>query len=132
MATQADLARGWMQKGDSDRSTAEHILLGAGPYDTACFHTQQAVEKYLKAVPALAGQPIPHTHDLADIYDQCLTVAPGLVLDRPELSALTPYAVQLRYDNNFWPDVATGRQALDVVQRVRAAVLTALPPEAHP
>ena len=44
MATLSDLARGWMQKGDSDRLTAERILLGPGPYDTACFHTQQAVE----------------------------------------------------------------------------------------
>src|SRR5713101_374662 len=104
MRTVTDLARGWMQKGDSDRLTAEQILLGAGPYDTACFHTQQAVEKYLKAVLAQAGQPIPRTHFLEDIYDQCLAGAPGLILDRHELSALTPYAVQLRYDNSFWPD----------------------------
>ncbi len=80
----------------------------------------------------MAGQPIPRTHDLEDIYDQCLTVAAGLVLDRLELSMLTPYAVQLRYDTSFWPDAATARQALDVVQRVRAAVLTVLPLEAHP
>ncbi len=132
MPTLADLARGWMQKGDSDRLTAERLLRDAGPYDTACFHTQQAVEKYLKAVLALAGQPIPRTHDLEDIYDQCLALVPGLVLDRIELSTLTPYAVQLRYDNSFWPDLATGQQALDVVQRVRAAVLTVLPTEAHP
>ncbi len=132
MPTQADLARGWMQKGDSDRVAAERLLRDTGPYDTACFHCQQAVEKYLKAVLALAGQAIPRTHDLEDLYNQCLTVAPGLILDRLELSALTPYAVQLRYDNSFWPDVATGQQALDVVQCARAAVLTVLPPEAHP
>ena len=35
MATLSDLARGWMRKGDSDRLTAERILLGPGPYDTA-------------------------------------------------------------------------------------------------
>lgn len=132
MATLADLARGWMQKGDSDRRTAELAVGAAGPFDTACFHAQQAVEKYLKAVLAVAGQPIPRTHDLEDIYDQCLGVAAALALDRFELSVLTPYAVQLRYDTNFWPDAVTAQQALDVVQRVRAAVLTILPPEAHP
>lgn len=132
MPTLADLARGWMLKGDSDRLTAERLLQGPGPYDTACFHTQQAVEKYLKAVLALTGQPIPRTHDLEDIYNQCLAVAPGLLLDRLELSTLTPYAVQLRYDHSFWPDVATGQQALDVVRRVRSAVLTVLPSEAVP
>jgi hypothetical protein len=91
MATQSDLARGWMQKGDSDRLNAERTVQSAGPYDTACFHCQQAVEKYL-----------------------------------------TPYAVQLRYDADFWPDQTTARQALDVANRVRAAVLTVLPPSAWP
>jgi HEPN domain-containing protein len=132
MATLADLARGWMQKADSDRLNADRTTQTSGPYDTACFHTQQAVEKYLKAVLANAGSPIPRTHDLEDIYNLCLAVAPALVLDRIELSILTPYAVQLRYDMGFWPDQASAQQALAVTDRVRAAVLSVLPPVAHP
>ena len=132
MATQSDLARAWMQKADSDRLNAERTVQSAGPYDTACFHCQQAVEKYLKAVLAFAGQPIPRTHDLEEVYNQCLAVAPALSLDGTELSLLTPYAVQLRYDADFWPDQGTARQALDVANRVRAAVLTVLPRSAWP
>ena len=90
MATSFDLARGWMQKGDSDRLNADRTAQTSGPYDTARFHAQQAVEKYLKSLLALAGSPIPRTHDLEDVYDECLVVAPALVLDRDELSALTP------------------------------------------
>ena len=37
MATQIDLARRWMQKGESDRLTADLIVQSPGPYDTACF-----------------------------------------------------------------------------------------------
>jgi len=121
-----------MQKGESDRLNADRTVQSPGPYDTACFHAQQAAEKYLKAVLALAGSPIPRTHVLEVIYDQCLAVAPGLVLDRMELSVLTPYAVQLRYDMGFWPDQATAQQALTTVDRVRAAVLSVLPPSTHP
>lgn len=132
MATQADLARGWLLKGDSDRATTERALPGPGPYDTACFHAQQAVEKYLKAVLGLLAQPIPRTHDLEDVYNQCVSVEPRLALDRLALSTLTPYAVQLRYDPSFWPDVATAQQALDVVDQVRAAVLAVLPLDARP
>jgi len=121
-----------MQKGDSDRLNADRTVQTTGPYDTACFHAQQAAEKYLKAVLALAGAQIPRTHDLEDIYDECVAVAPGLVVDRMELSVLTPYAVQLRYDTGFWPDQATAQQALTTVDRVRAAVLAALPATAHP
>jgi hypothetical protein len=49
-----------------------------------------------------------------------------------ELSALTPYAVQLRYDMEFWPDQATAQKASAMVDRVRAAVLAVLPTSAHP
>jgi HEPN domain-containing protein len=132
MATQADLARGYMLKGDSDRLNAERTVQSAGPYDTACFHCQQAVEKYLKAILAFAGQPIPRTHDLEDIYDLCLQVAPALDVDRTELSSLTPYAVQLRYDADFWPDQATGQQALEVANHARAAIQAFLPPSNQP
>ncbi|MGO9464874.1 MAG: HEPN domain-containing protein [Isosphaeraceae bacterium] len=132
MATPVDLARGWMQKGDSDRLNADRTAPTTGPYDTACFHAQQAAEKYLRAVLALAGSPIPRTHDPEDIYDGCLAVAPALVLDRMELSTLTPYAVQLRYDMGFWPDQPTVQHALATVDRVRAAVLSFLPPTAQP
>jgi HEPN domain-containing protein len=58
MATPVDLARGWMKKGDSDRLNVNRTTQTTGPYDTACFHAQQAAEKYLKAVLALAGSPI--------------------------------------------------------------------------
>jgi len=68
MATEIDLARGWMQKGDSDSLDAERTTLYSGPYDTACFHTQQAVEKYLKAILALSGTPVPRMHDRADLH----------------------------------------------------------------
>jgi HEPN domain-containing protein len=132
MATANDLARGWMQKGESDRLNADRTTQSAGPYDTACFHAQQAVEKYLKAILALAGSPIPRTHDLEDIYNHCVAIAPDLLLDPMELSLLTPYAVQLRYDMGFWPDRATAEQALATVDRVRAAVLSILPSSTHP
>ncbi len=132
MANQSDLARGWMRKGNSDRLDAQRTVRSDGPYDTACFHCQQAVEKYLKAVLALAGLTIPRTHDLEEIYNHCLSVAPGLSVDTMELATLTPYAVQLRYDAEFWPDQTTAQQAFEIADRIRAAVLRQLPPAAIP
>jgi hypothetical protein len=40
------LARGWFRKADSDLTDARRTAASEGPYDTACFHAQQAVEKY--------------------------------------------------------------------------------------
>lgn len=45
MKNNRDFALGWLEKANSDLYAAEQVLAGSGPYDTACFHAQQAVEK---------------------------------------------------------------------------------------
>ena len=49
------VARDWVGKAENDFINAVHTLkLGAdGPTDTVCFHCQQCVEKYLKALLVL-------------------------------------------------------------------------------
>lgn len=54
-----DSAKGWIAKADSDLATAELVVNAGGPFDTACYHAQQAIEKCLKAVPAASGAGIP-------------------------------------------------------------------------
>jgi HEPN domain-containing protein len=132
MPDELDLTRGWLRKADSDLETVRTLLNAGGPYDTACFHAQQAVEKLLKALLASAGSPIPRTHNLEDLADLCARVLPGWDLPDVEVADLTPYAVELRYDFEFWPDRETAEQALGDAERVRAAVLQALPPNARP
>ena len=120
-------ARAWIAKGDNDLSTARLILRGSGPLDTASFHCQQAAEKYLKALVAYAGQPIPRTHNLVLILGECRGPYPKLELQEAEISKLTPYAVELRYDLTFTPDRARIEQAIALAERVRAKVLAVLP-----
>jgi len=45
---------------------------------------------------------------------------------------LTPYAVELRYDNEFWPSEETARRALDAALKIRGLVLEGLPAEMQP
>lgn len=132
MSDLADLARGWFRKGDSDLATARLVAGGIGPYDTACFHAQQAAEKYLKGFLSLTGQPFPFTHNLEELERRCATVSPTPDLTGIDLAQLTPYAVQLRYDSSFWPDQTTAQEALDLAEQVRAAVLAVVPSAAHP
>jgi HEPN domain-containing protein len=49
MKTLPDLVRGWLAKGDSDLAIAVLCAGSTGPYDTGCFHCQQAVEKYFNS-----------------------------------------------------------------------------------
>lgn len=95
------MAQGWFRKGNSDLADARRTIESDGPYDTACFHAQQAVEKYLKGFLAWRGLEIPRTHDLEELQMQCLQeeeIKPLRVFD---LTELTGYAVELRYDAEF-------------------------------
>ncbi len=55
MKDRSALARGSFRKADIDLADARRTTASEGPYDTTCFHAQQAVEKYLKGV--LAWRP---------------------------------------------------------------------------
>jgi hypothetical protein len=58
MKTKADVVCGWLRKAASAIVTLE-AGLGAGAFDGACFHAQQAAEKYLKGFLAFHDKPFP-------------------------------------------------------------------------
>jgi len=126
MKRKVDLAKGWLKKGDSDLADVRRGIASEGPYDTACFHAQQAVEKYLKALLAYHGTPIPLTHDVEELQRLCLTYVQNEAFVRAELEQLSDYAVSVRYDFEFWPDQETAREALIVAEQVRGWVIGAL------
>ncbi len=123
MKHKGDLAKGWFLKGDSDLATAKYTIGSEGPYDTACFHAQQAVEKYLKAVLAFTGRDIPRTHDLEEIQLLCVNFISHPDFGDLALEELSDYAVSVRYDFEFWPDVNTAQEALATAKRVRQIVM---------
>ncbi len=128
----ADLARGWVLKADSDLGTARQLVAGPGPYDTACFHAQQAIEKCLKAVIGYFGAPVPHIHDLEKLAHEARAVAPGLDVEMEKLAHITPFAVEPRYKLEFWPEREVAEEAVETAENVRDRVLKVLPPEARP
>jgi len=118
MKDNRDLALGWLAKAESDLSAADRVLQGEGPYDTACFHAQQAIEKALKTLLALHSQPIPRTHDLDELQRQVLAVHPLPNLASMDLAETTDYAVQIRYDIEFWPEKEIPEEAYSLAKRI--------------
>lgn len=88
----------WVKKAEEDYRVARREC-GARPpaYNTACFHAQQCVEKYLKALLQEYGIPFPRTHDLEALMRFCLSVAPELENHGEKLQWLTAFAVEIRY-----------------------------------
>ena len=64
-----------------------------------CFHSQQAVEKALKAVAVLHGIVFPPTHDLVKLAALLAPVSLDPPVPVEMLRRLNPYAVAFRYDD---------------------------------
>lgn len=132
MKDRLEHARGWFRKADSDLATAKRTLASEGPYDTACFHAHQAAEKYLKGYLALSGKDIPRTHDLEELQQMCLGVDPDLGIQGLELEQLSSYAVDARYDLEFWPDSGVATEAVSLAEQIRSVILAAVPASLRP
>ncbi len=126
MKGRADVVRGWLRKAASDIVTLE-AALGAGSFDGACFHAQQAAEKYLKGFLAFHDVPFPYTHNLGDLTELCAGFDVLFHSLTPGASELSPYAVRLRYDDSFWPTLETANQARASAVTIRDFVLARLP-----
>ena len=126
MRTHSEHVCGWVRKAESDLVTLRTMLQSGLPLDTACFHGQQAAEKYLKALLTALSHPFPFTHDLIVLNREIRRVRPNFAVSLEDLGVLTPYAVTLRYDLSFWPDRDEALDVLARAQRIRAAVLIAL------
>jgi HEPN domain-containing protein len=127
------LIREWIAKAENDLLNAAHTLtLGADcPTDTVCFHAQQCVEKYLKALLVFQATPFPKSHN---IHDLRAMLPPPL---RPNLDSstedlLTEYATVRRYPG-AGPDIplTEARKAVATARRVRREVRRHLPPAAR-
>ncbi len=70
MTADLAIARQWLAKARNDLLNADNNLNAADiPFDTVCFHCQQAAEKVLKAYLVAQGKAYPTTHDLLHILE---------------------------------------------------------------
>ncbi|MEW6275497.1 MAG: HEPN domain-containing protein [Bacillota bacterium] len=132
MKDKNELAKGWILKAESDLAAARRTLASEGPFDTACFHCQQAIEKFLKAFLAFQEQQIPRTHDLEELARLCSLLDETLNWDELNLEEVTDYAVAVRYDLEFWPEHDVAQETLKKAEKVKEEILLRLPPEAKP
>ncbi|RLC46762.1 MAG: DNA-binding protein [Candidatus Coatesbacteria bacterium] len=115
-----ELAVAWLRKADHDLITAKQtLLLPDGPTDTVCFHTQQAVEKALKAVLVWNQVPFPKTHNLIRLMDLALGYMPGLERYRQDFAQMSIYSTEVRYpDDWFEPARDDANHSLAVAEEI--------------
>jgi len=92
----------WIHKADQDIRAAEALLHQELPLlYPACFHSQQAAEKYLKAYLTQHQVEFPKTHSIRELLDLVRTVDVELADLLLPAVALTPYGVEVRYPGDL-------------------------------
>ncbi|MFZ0963954.1 MAG: HEPN domain-containing protein [Terriglobia bacterium] len=121
--------RTWLAKAEHDLLNIENNLQApAIPWDTVCFHAQQAAEKFLKAFLVSHGQPPILTHDLVALLAACVPLNPSLATRQQDCQKLSYYAVAVRYPSDLYePTETDARQMIEAAHRIRADVLACLP-----
>jgi len=98
MDKKLEYAKQWIDKAKSDLLNADNNLAAEKvPYDTVCFHCQQAAEKLLKGFLVAHGCEYPITHNLFVILDKVIEYDRLAESLRETIALLNPYAVEVRY-----------------------------------
>jgi HEPN domain-containing protein len=115
------VGRQWIEKAENDLIIAEHILTleDASPTDAACFHAQQSVEKYVKALLVLHSIDFARVHHIGALV-RLLPESIRLDLSPEEQERFTDYAVTTRYPGDYDPiSLSEARRAVKTARRVR-------------
>ena len=119
-----DYIEKWMFRADEDLAVIDRLCeADLSDYSSSiCFHAQQAVEKYLKALLVLKGVDFPKTHDVDYLLSECQKVTSG-VLKRVDLKSLTDYGVAARYPDDFCiPDRSETIHYIQVAKEIEQIV----------
>jgi HEPN domain-containing protein len=116
----AEEVAAWLDRARQDLRAAE-VDLGVGQplLGDAAFHSQQAVEKALKAFLTRHDQRFRPTHDIGELALACLEHEPSLKPLLREAVPLTEYAWRFRYPGEvFEPERREVEDAYSLARRV--------------
>ena len=123
MKSKDDLARSWIRKAESDLANLELCIQSNRSLDTACFHAQQGAEKYLKAYLTYSEIDFPFMHNLEKLISLCAQNDSSFLEIEASGRQLTPYAVESRYDMDFWPSRQDVEAAYDAALAIKDFVI---------
>jgi HEPN domain-containing protein len=122
----AEIIRRWVCKADRDIEAVRRLLeSGNGcPYDVACYHCEQAAERYIKALLTSCGIQSPRTHDIGHLHE-LLPPACQLPIPNADLEFLSAYGIDSWWD----PDRDQTLRAFAIARSLREKIRGRLPKE---
>lgn len=110
---------------EEDIRSAE-ILFGEEIYNQACFHSQQCVEKLLKACLLSHGKHFPKIHSLDELAEECIKAGElSLLQYKSSIAILTLYYTVTRYPDALigslpdrLPNESDAKEAIDTAKSI--------------
>jgi HEPN domain-containing protein len=114
------LTREWIAKAEGDWTTANREMRSRkNPnYDAVCFHAQQCMEKYMKAILQERDIAFEKSHNLTYLLELLLPSHPLWEGFRVSLAQISNYAVSFRYPGES-ADRETSRVAINLTKGLR-------------
>jgi len=112
----------WIAKAEKDYLVAMRELKAeplAG--EAVCFHAQQCIEKYMKAILQENEVEFEKIHDLDILRGQCVEFIPEIEHLRDELVKLSTYAVDVRYPG-FDVSEEEAKECADIMEDIRKVI----------
>jgi len=114
-----EITKEWLTKAEKDFRVAEREFKLTPPeYEAVCFHSQQCVEKYLKAILQENDIYFEKIHDLRVLSEKCIQFIPELSKYLDELDNLSSFAVEIRYPGTE-ADREDAMECLNIAREIR-------------
>jgi HEPN domain-containing protein len=113
----------WIEKAEHDLIAAK-LIVEHQPLilDIACFHCQQAVEKYLKTYLVYKKEQFPKTHNLDLLLQMCSNYQAAFAAI--DLKNMEDFAVRRRYPHDFIrPELDETLEFIKITETVKVFVL---------
>lgn len=120
----------WLQYADENLKSAG-ILLDSGLYNPSLQNSQQAVEKYLKALLIEKAAGLTRTHSIRELSGLVSDLGAQLTMSDDDIDLLDSIYLPSKYPAfsvlpRFMPDQSICKHTLEIAQFVRQEVLAAL------
>jgi len=117
----------WIKYAEEDLEFAKYSF-GIGKHRYACYFSQQAVEKLLKAFLIKNKIKIPKTHDILELLDKCIEIDKDFEeLNKLDLEKLSLFYTMTRYPEfEYEVTEEDARESIEIANKVREFVLKKL------
>jgi len=116
----SEYIRNWLFRANEDIAVIQSLSSTNIEFytSTICFHSQQAVEKFLKAFLIYKDIDFPKTHDLDFLLLECQKIDNSFV--EIDLKSLTDFGVSIRYPDDFYvPGVKETKEYIEIAVEIK-------------